>query len=246
MRPWSRGEVGTFRYKLAFALRRPDMVYQRLRGRPLLEIPLDRIESALGGPPAVVLEAGCHDGGDTLAMARRWPTAVVYGTEPIDDSRASARAVCAGHERVSIEGFALSDAGGVATMRVSSREGRREATASSSLLPDGLHTVAFPEVRFDHQVDVICRTLDDWFSGLGLSRIDLLWLDLQGMELRVLAASKLALPATRAIHLEVSQQELFEGSGTFRDLDEFLSSTGFHIAVDRVGPVFGNVLYVRD
>lgn len=221
------------------------MALQRLRGRPLVAISLDKVEAALGGPPDIVLEAGCHVGQDTASMARAWPQAVIHATEPLAESREAARRSCAELPNVTIADFALSESSGVATMHVSSQRGRPIGTASSSLLPVDRHEEIFPDVRFDHRVPVRCRTLDEWFTELGASAVDLLWLDVQGMELRVLAASPTALDATRAVHLEVSRRELFDGSGLASDVHEFMTSHGFRRAIDRVGPIFGNVLYVR-
>lgn len=231
---------------LRFAVRRPDMALQRLRGQPLLEISLERVEAELGAPPAVILEAGCHDGSDTASMARTWPHAKIHATEPLSQGRARARSACAAFDNVTIDDFALSDVAGDATMQVSSRSDDAGASGSSTLLPSEGHQRVFPEVRFDHEEQVRCRTLDGWFVELGVSAVDLLWLDVQGMELRVLAASSVALASTRAVHLEVSRAELFEGSGLATDVERLMNDRGFHRAIDRIGPVFGNVLYLRD
>lgn len=218
---------------------------RRLRGRPLVQISLDEVEAAIGGAPDVVLEAGCHTGIDTAAMARAWPDATIHATEPMEEARHAARLACAELANVTIGDFALSDEPGEATMRVSSRPGSPIGSASSSLLDVGAHEATFPDVRFDATAPVRCRTLDDWFAEVDAAGVDLLWLDVQGMEIRVLAAAVSTLAVTRAVHLEVARRELFDGSGTIHEVHAFMTSQGFGRAIDRVGPIFGNALYVR-
>ena len=79
----------------------------------------------------------------------------------------------------------------------------------------------------------------------GHSQIDMLWLDLQGMELPVLKASPDVLNRASAVVLEVSRQELYAGSGTYKEVAAWMSGHGFVIAVERVTTFFGNVLFVR-
>lgn len=116
---------------------------------------------------------------------------------------------------------------------------------SSSLLPAKVHLEEYPEVRFDGQIEVDAVTLGDWVKTSRIDHIDLLWMDLQGMELAVLQAFPEVLAQTRVIATEVSRKELYEGSGLYPEVVAWLKRQGFEVAIDRVLVGFGNMLFVN-
>jgi hypothetical protein len=116
---------------------------------------------------------------------------------------------------------------------------------SSSLLVAKTHIQEFPDVSFDQQIEVKAVRLGDWVKEAGVERIDLLWLDLQGMELAVLKASPEILGVTRVIAMEVSRKELYEGSALYPEVVSWLKDKGFEAVIDRVLVSFGNMLFVR-
>ena len=87
-------------------------------------------------------------------------------------------------------------------------------------------------------------TLDNVFLGLD---IDVLQIDVQGAELKVLHGASDALTRTKAIFTEVSvRPDLYEGSVVFNELDAKLKGNGFHLAL--MGTDFnltGNALYLK-
>jgi hypothetical protein len=49
----------------------------------------------------------------------------------------------------------------------------------------------------------------------------------------------------RAIHLEISRKELYEGAPIYKDVVGVLNDLDFKIVIDRVGRLSGNVLAVN-
>jgi FkbM family methyltransferase len=228
--------------KLLFAATRPGLVLRRLRGLEVIDISLDEIAAHLG-PAPVVVEAGAADGTDTERIARHWPQGTVHAFEPVPSSYQKLVERTRDLPNVVTHHLALSDAVGTATMHVSSNAAG-VADSSSLLTPTG-HVEAFPDVAFDSSVEVPATTLDQWAADAGVRAVDFLWLDLQGMELRVLAASPRLLATARAVCLEVLRVELYDGNPLYDEVLSFMRDHGFDVAIDRVNRTFGNVLFVR-
>jgi FkbM family methyltransferase len=230
--------------KLRFAAGRPDLVLRKLRGLEVIDIGVEEIGRYLG-PAPVIVEAGACDGSDTVKIAEHWPGATVHAFEPVPDAFRQVVARVAHLPNVVTHQLALSDEIGTATMHVSSHpDGTARPDSSSLLTPTG-HLEQFPDVAFTETVEVPVTTLDQWALDQGIAAVDFLWLDLQGMELRVLGASPTVLGAAKAICLEVPRRELYAGNPVYGEVIGWMRERGFRVAIDRVNRTFGNVLFVR-
>ncbi len=104
---------------------------------------------------------------------------------------------------------------------------------SSSILPV-LHGVGGADQLLDlgvrERIVVPVRTLDDVLDEAGwIGAIDLLKIDTQGAELRVLKGGMRGLERVRLIWIEVSFRPLYEGSAVLSDVYAFLRSQGFRL-----------------
>jgi FkbM family methyltransferase len=220
----------------------------RVRRRPPLTveddpraIPVATIAEHL--PPApIVLEAGAHVGRDTVRMARLWPHGTIHAFEPLPSVFATLRRNTAGLRNVHLHPLALAAASGTATIHVSGGA----SDGSSSLLPPMAHLEYHPEVTFGEQVEVETVTLDEWAERERIARIDLLWLDLQGLEPLVLQSGERTLAGVSAIHTEVNLVENYAGGVLYDELRTWLEARGFTvIAEDLRWEDGGDVLFVR-
>lgn len=121
---------------------------------------------------------------------------------------------------------------------------------SSSLLDLKLHKALHPTIETSSKVIVNTITLDDFLVAEDLAElnsIDLLVLDLQGSEYEILLGSHTALGRTKAIHVEVSTIELYEGQRLFFEVDSLLKSSGFTLVDHDLSDdnLSGDALYVR-
>ena len=228
--------------RLILGARRPDLVWRRLRGVEVIGISLDEIAPYLGEHP-VIVEAGAWNGSDTVRFAKRWPDAEIHTFEPVPSSFALVEENTRHLPQVRRYPLALADKTEVRTMFVSTDAA--DGHGSSSLLAPNQHLREYPEITFPEQVDVQAVTLRDWVQTSGVERIDLLWLDLQGMELSVLQASPDVLARTRAVSMEISRHELYEGSALYPEVIAWMKSQGFEAVIDRVLVAFGNMLLVN-
>lgn len=95
---------------------------------------------------------------------------------------------------------------------------RDKTRASGSLRKPTGHLDAIPEVSFPFTGLVQTYTLDQIFDSEWLSKIDLLWVDIQGAENMMIAGGQTALKHSRYLFMEIEHVELYEGEGLRDDL----------------------------
>ena len=146
--------------------------------------------------------------------------------------------------RIRVFPYALSDTEGPADFHVTDNQGE-----SSSLLRMGKHREIFPHVHEAATIQVECRRLDRVIRDHGLPRPDMLFLDVQGAEFKILST----LPRTehsgpRLLYVEASLEEVYQGAKNLDDLKQLLAPqyefVGF-TPLSKDSPTHGNALFVR-
>jgi len=105
-----------------------------------------------------------------------------------------------------------------------------EQTGNSSFLELHPERSAFHQQnRHAHRIEVPTVTLDDWFAAepAALAACNLLYIDVQGVEHRVLAGARRSLRAFDLLVLELSETEIYAGSWTAPRMDALLAELGF-------------------
>ena len=231
--------------RLRRAVARPDLALRKLRGTSVIDIELDEIAPYLPAA-AVILEAGAFNGADTVRFSERWPHATVHAFEPLPEAYSQVAERTQHIPRIRTYQLALgTETGRRPLFREVATGPNGTPSGSSSLLEPSGHLEFFPEVAFEGAVDVEVVTLDDWALSESVHRIDLAWLDLQGMELPVLQAAPRMIDRIGALCLEVAREELYSGSSLYDEIVEWMGDHGFRVAIDRVPVIFGNMLFVR-
>ena len=188
---------------------------------PTVTITKELIRSHLSDHPTVI-EAGAHIGRDTLKMAKLWPDAIIYAFEPVPKLFLQLKERTKDFANVHCFELALSDSTGSATMQVSTGA----STAVSSLLQPHEYTKERPTVLF-HPITVRTNTLDQWAEEHAVSKIDFMWLDMQGHELTVLKASSALFATAKALLIEASLTERFKGNPLYEEVLIWTESQGF-------------------
>lgn len=239
------GSLRLFVWRLRLLLTQPKRVLARFRVSGTEYVRIFPNEIAKYCPlPDLILEAGAADGTDTVILAAQFPNSRILAVEPVPQALGQCKARVYGNKRViAIEG-ALSDTSGVAQLHLSSERATHSAD-SSSLLSPSAHKTFFPKTDFSQELSVRTFTIDELIESLGLHPPDVMWLDMQGMEKRVLKGSPKALAQVRVVVTEASRVPLYEGSPTYSELKRFFRDAGFKLGIDRVGAISGNVLFYR-
>src|SRR5262249_10098288 len=140
----------------------------------------------------VIFEAGAHLGEDTARLVSSFGPRKLCAFEPVPELFARLQQNTRSLPAVECFPFALAGESGTRKLNVSSGyhetpgNVRVAADGSSSLLRPTGHFELCPTVEFNRQIEVKVTTIDDFVKQQRLDRIDFMWLDLQGMELKVL------------------------------------------------------------
>lgn len=231
--------------RLELALTNPRLALRWLfkSGVNLVDIDLVDIEDHMIGWGAI-LEAGASDGVDTLKLARRFPRHEIFAFEPVREQFEHVQEQVQGLSNVHVFNLALSDTNEVAEIYVGRSGKGLEGMGSSSLLSPNLHIREFPEIEFRNKQQVKSRTLKSLVGECGINLIDLMWLDVQGYELKIIeSSSEVVSQYVNLIHLEVSRVQLYDGMPLFPEVKKKLKALGFRSILTRVGRVSGNILF---
>lgn len=202
---------------------------------------LSGLRASLGEAPTIV-EAGAHSGLDTVHLGRMFRNGTVHAFEPVPALYARLASRTKGLANVRTYNSAL----GARTDRATLHLSGGSSDGSSSLRRPTGHLEVHPNVTFAASLEVACLSLDDWARQNGIAKVDMLWLDLQGLEHDVLSASSLVLPTVKAIYTEVSLQEMYEGACLYPEYRRWLEGQGFEVVAEDLRWVdMGNVLLVR-
>lgn len=189
-----------------------------------------------------ILEAGAHNGNDSLRLAKAFPKATVHAFECHPILYKSLGKHVAREEKIKIYETALAPSVGKIQFHISSGS----SNASSSILEPLEHKVVHPDVVFEEKIEVDAITIDAWLASSPGMRLDFAWLDMQGAEHAILEASPNALAQLRAIYTEVSFRPMYAGAPLYPEFRNFLEKFGFVLAIeDNRWDDMGNALFLR-
>lgn len=224
--------------------RHPILAVKFILGMDPSQISLRFIARNLNTRSPIIVEAGAFDGKDTGRFISKWPTCTVFAFEPIPHlcQQLVDRFAC--DSRVSVVERALVGDQRTSVLMYTFKLDNMQNGSSSVLRPTS-HISRAPSIDLSDQVEVPAITLEAWGNDVGLEWCDLLWLDLQGSELEVLQGSLDFLSRTRAIHIEVSDEPMYDGAPTSNQIRSFLQKNGFVCIARRQLGIYGNELYLN-
>jgi 2-O-methyltransferase len=158
----------------------------------------------------IFLEIGSHIGTDTAWMAELCDV-TIHAFEPDPRNQQPARDNVVQHRA------AIAEHDGRAPFILSRHGWGQEWTYSSSLMKPKNHLHHFP-VTFGETIEVETITLDTYCRREGLGIIDFIWADIQGAEGEMIRGGLETLQRTRYLYTEYSDDELYEGQVTLRDI----------------------------
>ena len=98
--------------------------------------------------------------------------------------------------------------------------------ASSIFKSNGKYTI---ETYIQDEIITQCHRLDSIMNKYGISKVDIIWMDLQGAELLALKGLGNYLQNVKYIYTEVSHKEMYSGQVMFDELNNYVLSNGFVI-----------------
>lgn len=117
---------------------------------------------------------------------------------------------------------------------------------SSSLLPPSeemkKHTAW---LKFNKRIEVPTVRLEDYVRSRNITEIDFAHIDVQGAELMVLEGAGAFLSRIKLIWMEVEAVELYKNQPLKSDVEAFMREHGFENVLDTVNAVAGDQLYAN-
>jgi len=194
----------------------------------------------------VIIEAGSADGVDTLLFAKNFDKATVFALEPVQKQYNFLLEKFKQFDNIKLARLALSSRSEPASIFIGNSNGEIGGMGSSSLLKPTLHNHYFPEINFSETQITEAVTLDKFVKDNNIEIVDLLWLDIQGMELEVMQSSELTIRRkVKLIHLEISRIKFYDAMPSEKQIRLFLKNIGFCCVIDKVGAISGNALYLN-
>jgi FkbM family methyltransferase len=173
--------------------------------------------------PGGIIHVGANTGQDAVRYAQARPDICVY-IEPIGSLFERLQVHVnrfPGH--VAVQGLCSDVDGELVEFNIANNGG-----ASSSMFPLGEHARLYPEITYTNTETYRTTTLDSLItSRFPDAQFDLLVVDTQGSELKVLKGATTLLEKVYAIFVKVCPYPLYEGSCTYGEIDEFLRPLGF-------------------
>ena len=235
-----------YRIKFLFNYPKLSLLHLISRNPDFSKITIDELKKYLINP-RVIVEAGAADGVETLMFANNFSNCTIFAIEPIKMQFDFLQNKFTNTKNVQIYHFALSDRNELTSIFVGSANKGLDGMGSSSLFKPDLHKKYFPNIVFDNIQEIKGITLENFILNNKIDFIDLLWLDIQGAELKVMQASEAIMrDKVKSLHIEISRVKFYEGTPSEKDIRTFLVGIGFKCAIDRVGAISGNALYVNE
>jgi len=197
----------------------------------------------------VMLDVGSRDAQVAMAARRSLPNAVVYAFECNPAAVELCRLNIGVRTDVILIDKAVSDETGPVDFYAVDPHQTLTPHAdgnigASSLFKANPH---YPLERFVQQkITVHAIRLEDWGRQNAIDQIDLLWMDLQGAELKALQGLGELIHQVKFIYTEVEYQPIYLGQPTHEQLHSYLEARGFRLHRKfNTSAWFGNELWVR-
>lgn len=190
------------------------------------------IQSLIRAPRPVIFDVGAHFGESIRYLKGIFPQAIICSFEPDLDSFKELSANST--DGVSCFNLALSDSDGTAAFF------RNSISHTNSLLKVNLNSkdsISLARANaegdthffegFNREDTVSTVRLDTFTRSHGIDHIDLLKIDVQGAECRVLKGAEATLVNTAVVVIEISFFDYYEHQTSFGDVEGILGPLGF-------------------
>jgi FkbM family methyltransferase len=200
--------------------------YEFFRSRPYGVRELRDVAAIYGDRQLrTIIDAGANQGDMAREFAREFPDATIYSFEPFPETYERLVETCARFPRIKPMKEALGAVEAIQPLFLT------QYSLTHSLLPTADEAVKYlgSAVAPVGQHDVRTTTLDAFAESMAIQRIDLLKLDVQGYELKVLEGAKRLLDQRRIslVFSELNFVPLYKDQACFHEVYECLIEAGF-------------------
>lgn len=170
--------------------------------------------------PSIIFDIGSYDGNAALQFKQRYPEAQVYAFEASPTVYSGFRQKEELRTQIVYTHLALSDSEGQTIFYESSGVN----DCSGSILKS---THKRDDMKFSAGVPVPMTTLENFCRNNGVNFIDVIHMDVQGAEYKVMKGLGNLRP--KMVFAETAEYENYDGSLTRDDLDNLMASLGYRV-----------------
>lgn len=173
----------------------------------------------------VVFDLGANNGRESAHLANLFPNSVVYAFEAnpciLPNTYLTANLV----PRMRVVPLAVANQSGFTVFHVS--EAYDFGASSLFKFNPEDHCVKYSPHSKQEQVIVNCVRLEEWMYLVRMSKVDIIWADIQGAELMAFQGLGDRLKEVKAIYCEMELREYYLKQPLYAEVHAFLEQSGF-------------------
>ena len=191
----------------------------------------------------VIFDVGACHALESVELAKKYPNAKVYTFEANPVTYNVCLENTKGYDSISVINEAVNDYDGTCKFYPMDKDKTittwEDGNQGASSLYRANGAYDFIEKYVQYEIEVPCTRLDTFCQKNSIDKIDIIWMDLQGAELKALQSLGPLLETVQIIHTELEMNPMYEGQCLFRDVNEFLSDNGFDLEYGNTNVQFG-------
>jgi FkbM family methyltransferase len=180
--------------------------------------------------PEVIFDVGARDCKQSVEFAKQYPGARIFSFECNPQTLPICRREIASYPQIVLTEKAVNAHDGTCTFfpinptKTITSWADGNPGASSLFRSNGTYTI---ERYVQDEITLPCTKLSTVMKEHGLTKVDCIWMDLQGAELIALQSLEEFLSTVQYIYTEVSHRPIYSGQVMFNDIEQFLTANGF-------------------
>ena len=192
----------------------------------------------------VIFDVGACHALESVELSKKYPNAKVYTFEANPVSYNVCLENTEGYDSITVINEAVNDYDGLCKFYPMDKEKTittwEDGNQGASSLYRANGQYDFIEKYVQYEIEVPCTRLDTFCERNGIDKIDIIWMDLQGAELKALQSLGSLLDTVQIIHTELEMNPMYEGQCLFSDVNEYLTNNGFDLEYGDTNVQFGS------
>ena len=192
----------------------------------------------------VIFDVGACYALESVELSKKYPNAKVYTFEANPVSYNVCLENTEGYDSITVINEAVNDYDGLCKFYPMDKEKTittwEDGNQGASSLYRANGQYDFIEKYVQYEIEVPCTRLDTFCERNDIDKIDIIWMDLQGAELKALQSLGSLLDTVQIIHTELEMNPMYEGQCLFSDVNEYLTNNGFDLEYGDTNVQFGS------
>jgi FkbM family methyltransferase len=192
----------------------------------------------------VIFDVGACHALESVEFAKKFKNAKIYTFEANPTSYGVCLDNTKGYDSISVINEAVNDYDGTCKFYPMDKDKTittwEDGNQGASSLYKANGAYDFIEKYVQYEIEVPCTRLDTFCEKNDINKIDIIWMDLQGAELKALQSLGSLLETVQIIHTELEMNPMYEGQCLFTDVNNFLTDNGFDLEYGDTNVEFGS------